>query len=351
MRSECRGYTFHISVLCLLLAAVVSLAGCSNPEKSKAEHLAKGEAYLKDSKFQEATLEFRNAIQIDDKLAAAHWGLARAYEGLERFPEMLDELRRTITLDKENLDARIRLGNYYLAGSRNRGDIIAEAERLAKEILEKDPKNIEGHILMGSILFTQQQTDKAFEELNKAIQLDTSRVESYLSLAKFHIANKEPEKAELLFKRAISINPNSPLADTEYGKFLTQQNLQPEAEAELRKGVEVGPTDRNARFVLASYYYVNRQLDKADEAYKALAALQPCKPGSHAVLAVFYSAIGRNDHAIKIYQDIVAKSPDYVQGRYRLAEIMLTKGDTKGATPQTHGAVRKDQQDRQALLL
>ena len=351
MRSECRGNTFHISVLCLLLAAVVSLAGCANPDKAKAEHVAKGEAYLKDSKFQEASLEFRNAIQIDDKLAPAHWGLARAYEGLERFPEMLDELRKTIALDKENLDARIRLGNYYLAGSRNRADIIAEAERIAKEVLDKDPKNIEGHILMGSVFFVQQQKDKAFEELNKALQLDTSRIESYLSLAKFHIANKEPEKAEVLYRRAISINANSALAHTEYGKFLTQQNRQAEAEAELRKAVEVGPTDRNARFVLASYYYVNRQLDRAEEAYKALAALQPDKPEGQTVLADFYWTIGRNDDAIKIYQDIVAKAPDYIQGRYRLAEIMLAKGDMQGATAQLDAAFKKDQHDRQALLI
>ena len=112
MRSECRGNTFHISVFCLLLAAIISLAACSNPEKAKAAHLAQGETYLKDSKFQEASLEFRNAIQIDDKLAAGHWGLARAFEGLERFPEMIDELRKTITLDKDNLEARIKLGNY-----------------------------------------------------------------------------------------------------------------------------------------------------------------------------------------------------------------------------------------------
>src|SRR5574338_696495 len=104
MRSECRGYRFHIILFCLLLAAVISLAGCANPEKAKAEHVKKGEAYLTDSKFQEASLEFRNAIQIDDKLASAHWGLARAFEGLERFPEMIDELRKTVTLDKDNLD-------------------------------------------------------------------------------------------------------------------------------------------------------------------------------------------------------------------------------------------------------
>src|SRR3982751_2129010 len=177
MKSECRGYTCQITLFCLLLAAAIFLAGCANSEQNKAQHLAKGEAYLKDSKFQEASLEFRNALQIDEKLAAAHWGLARAFEGLERFPEMLDELQKTIALDKENLDAKLKLGNYYLAGSRSRADIIAEAERLAKEVLEKDPKNIEGHILMGSVFFWQQQKDKAFEELNNAVQLDPNRVE------------------------------------------------------------------------------------------------------------------------------------------------------------------------------
>ena len=351
MRSECRGYTFHITVFCLLLAAVISLAGCSNPEKAKVEHVARGEAYLKDSKFQEASLEFRNAIQIDDKLPAAHWGLARAFEGLERFPEMLDELRKTVNLDKDNLDARIKLGNYYLAGSRQRADIIAEAERLAKEVLEKDAKNIEGHILMGSVFFAQQQKDKALAEMTQAIQLDPNRVESYLSMAKFHIAAREPEKAEELFRRAISVNANSPVAHTEYGKFLAQQNRQSEAEAELRKAVDVGPTDRTARFVLASYYYVNRQYDKAEESYKALVALQPDKPEGQAMLADFYSTIGRTDDAIKIYQDVLAKSPDFLQGRYRLAEIFLAKGDMQGATTQLDEAFKKDQHDRQALLL
>jgi tetratricopeptide (TPR) repeat protein len=351
MRSECQGYTFYISVLCLLLAAVISLAGCTNPEKAKAEHVARGEAYLKDSKFQEASLEFRNAIQIDDKLASAHWGLARAFEGLERFPEMIDELRKTVVLDKDNLEARIKLGNYYIAGSRNRADIVGESERLAKEVLDKDPKSIEGHILMGSVLFAQQQKDKALAELNHAIELDPRRVESYLSMAKFHIAAREPEKAEELFKRALSVNANSSVAYTEYGKFLAQQNRQPEAEAALRKAVEVSPTDRNATFVLASYYLVSRQFDKAEESYKALAALQPDKPEGQAVLADFYSSIGRTDEAVKIYQDLLSKSPDFVQGRYRLAEILLTKGDPKGATTQIEEVFKKDKHDRSALLL
>jgi cytochrome c-type biogenesis protein CcmH/NrfG len=184
------------NLLCLLFAAVIALAGCTNPEKTKAEHVSKGEAYLKDSKFQEATLEFRSALQIDDKLAAAHWGLARAFEGLARFPEMIQELEKTVQLDANNLDAKTKLGNYYLAASKGRTDVVDMADKLAQEVLSKDANNIEGHILMGSIWFARNDKDKAFAELNHAIELDPKRVESYLSLSRFYIVTNDAAKAK-----------------------------------------------------------------------------------------------------------------------------------------------------------
>ena len=351
MNKQCYSFRRYSSLVCSLLAILLLLNGCTNTEKAKAAHVQRGEAYLKESKFQEAALEFRNAIQIDDKLAAAHWGLAQAYEGLQRFPEMLDELRKTLALDNTNLDARIKLGNYYLAWSKGRPELIAEAERLANETLERDPKNIEGHILMGGVLFSRNEKDKAFAELNKAIELNPSRVESYLSMALFYITTNERDKAEDVFKKAISINGNSPLAHAEYGKFLAQGNRMGEAEAELMKAVEVGPSDRYARSVLSSFYFVNKQFDKAEASYKTLAALDADKPQSQSVVADFYSAVGRLDDAIKIYQDILRQSPDYLPGRYRLAEILLTRGDTQGANAQIEEALKKDAHDREALLL
>src|SRR6478672_7004811 len=233
MNSECRRYLTYPILLCLLLAAVISLSGCTNPEKAKAEHVSKGEAYLKDLKFQEASLEFRNALQIDDKLAAAHWGMARAFEGLGKGQEMLQELQKTVELDPNNLEARNKLGNLYILLSKGDPKVIQMAEKLAQEVLAKEPNNIEGHILLGTVLFAKNEKDKAFAELNHAIELDPKRVESYLSLARFYIVTNDTAKAEELFKRAIAINPNLPLAHTEYGKFLVQSNRMPEAEAEL----------------------------------------------------------------------------------------------------------------------
>jgi UDP-glucose 6-dehydrogenase len=51
------------TLLALLLATVAFSSACSDPEQAKAEHLSQGEAYLKEKKFQEASIEFRNAAR------------------------------------------------------------------------------------------------------------------------------------------------------------------------------------------------------------------------------------------------------------------------------------------------
>lgn len=343
---ECKRYSYFLALLAALLLVALAASGCKNAEAAKAEHLKRGQAYLKEKKFQEAGIEFRNVIQADDRHAEAHWGLAQAYEGLQHYQEAFDELKRVVDLDPKNLDARVKLGNFYLIGK-----ATAEAEQLANDVLQKNPNHIEGNILMGSVRFAQDKREEAFKYLNHAVELDPNRVESYLSLARFYITTKEMGKAEETFKRAISINETAALPHIEYGKFLVQMDRREAAEAELKKATEVEPQNHDARFVLASFYLVNNQTDKAEEAYKALADLDKDSPDGRAVLADFYSSVGRLDDSVKVYQEIIAKSPEYVRGRYRLGEIMLMRGDIQGASTQAEEVLKKNGHDMQALLL
>jgi tetratricopeptide (TPR) repeat protein len=347
---ECRR-KFYVLPLLTLIAAALLLGACTTPEKAKAQHVARGQALLKEKKFQKASLEFRNALQIDDHLADAHWGLANAYEGLQRYQEAFEEMKRVIELDPNNLDARVKLGNYYLMGGKQSPAAISEAERLAKEVLEKNPNHIEGHILMGSVLFAQDHKPEAFAELNRAIELDPQRVESYLSLARFYAHTKDLVTAEATFQRAIAVNGASALAHYEYGKFLVQLNRLEVAETEFLKAIQVDSNNREARFVLASFYLVNKRFDKAEEAYKALAELDKDKPEGRSVLGDYYSAVGRLPEAIAIYKEVVAKSPDYTQGHYRLAEILMNSGDIAGARNEIEGILKNDPKDRQAIIL
>jgi tetratricopeptide (TPR) repeat protein len=347
---ECRR-KFYVLPLLTLIAAALLMGACTTPEKAKAQHVARGQALLKEKKFQEASLEFRNALQIDDHLADAHWGLANAYEGLQRYQEAFEEMKRVVELDPNNLDVRVKLGNYYLMAGKQSPAAISEAERLAKEVLQKNPNHIDGHILMGSVLFAQDHKPEAFAELNRAIELDPQRVESYLSLARFHAHTNDLVTAEATFQRAIAVNGSSALAHYEYGKFLVQLNRLDVAESEFLKAIQVDGNNREARFVLASFYLVNKRYDKAEDAYKALAELDKDKPEGRSVLGDYYSAVGRLAEAIAIYKEVVTKSPDYAQGHYRLAEILMNSGDIAGARTEIDGILKNDAKDRQAIIL
>ena len=351
MKNECRRKFYTLPLFTVLIAVALLLGACTTPEKAKAQHVARGQALLKDKKFQEASLEFRNALQIDDKLADAHWGLANSYEGLQRYQEAFEEMKQVVALDANNLDVRVRLGNYYLMGGKQDPAAISEAEMLAKAVLQKDPNHIEGHILMGSVLFAQEHKPEAFAELNRAIELNPQRVESYLSMARFYALTNDNVTADATFHRAIAVNGASALAHYEYGKYLVQTNRADAAENEFQMAVQVDPNNREARFVLASFYLVNKRLAKAEEAYKALAELDKDKPEGRSVLGDFYGATGRLDEAIAIYKEVITKSPDYTQGHYRLAELMLNHGDMANAKAEVDGILKKDAKDRQAMIL
>src|SRR5437762_1286264 len=229
---ECHRRVYTLPLL--LIAIALILGACTTPEQSKAQHLSRGQALLKDKKFQEAALEFRSALQVDDKFAEAHWGLANAYEGLQRYQEAFEEMKQVAELDANNVEVRVKLGNYYLMSSRQSAAAISEAERLAKDVLQKNPNHIEGHILMGSVLFQQDHKPEAFVELNRAVELDPQRVESYLSLARFYALTNDKATAEATYKRAIAVNNSSALAHYEYAKFLVQTNRADAAENEFQ---------------------------------------------------------------------------------------------------------------------
>src|SRR5215510_5187680 len=278
---ECRRKSYVLPLFVVL--AALTIGACTTSEKAKAQHVSRGQALLKDKKFQEAVLEFRSALQIDEKLADAHWGLANAYEGLQRYQEAFEEMRQTAELDPNNLYVRVKLGNFYLVGAKQSPSAIGEAERLAKEVLEKDPNHIEGHILMASVRFAQDKKQEALAELNHAVELNPKRVESYLSLARYYVQANDIAGAEAVYQRAIAVSGGSAMAHYEYGKFLVGAQRFDQAEAEFQKAVQAEPQNRDAQFVLASFYFVNKQFDKAEFANNALANLNNNKPVGRSV--------------------------------------------------------------------
>lgn len=340
----------RVILLALFVVSALALSGCRNAEAAKAEHLKKGESLLTEQKYQEAALEFRNALQIDEKSGSAHWGLARAFEGLERYSDAFTSLRKAAEYDPNNLDARCKLGHYYLAPNELRPDFVQAAERLAQEVLAKDANHIEGHILLSAVRLAQNRHDEARRYILKAVELNPQRTESQLALARFYVKIGDKESAAATFNKAIETSGNKAGPHIEYGKFLTQEGRLDQAEAAFRRAVEAEPQNRYAHVTLASFFFATKQNEKAENAYKALAVADPSAEG-RAALADFYAANGQLDAAAEAFKQIIQQYPDFERGRSRLGEILLQKGDLAGATEQADALFKKGDAPAAANLL
>ena len=129
----------QFSLTSLILMALLLAVGCSqSPEKKAAKHLKKGEEYIKASKYREAVIEFKNALQATPRNAQAHYQAGLVYirlGGMSNLQTAFQELSKAVGLDPNILDAQIKLGEMYV--------ISREAEKArekAEFVLSKDPK-------------------------------------------------------------------------------------------------------------------------------------------------------------------------------------------------------------------
>jgi tetratricopeptide (TPR) repeat protein len=343
---ECRFFQFSFLLL-FAFSAGIALSACGSHSHQK--HIALGEDYLQKRQFQAAVMEFRAAGDIDKESPDAHWGLARAFENLGQYNETVGELRETARLAPNNLEAKAKLGTYYLIDA---SPNIGETETLIEDIFARDPNFVEGFVLKASLLAAQKRSEQEVTDvLNQAVAVNPHRTETYLSFARYFIKINKPLDAEQSIKKGIAVNGNSSIGYLEYGRFLSFAARPNEAEAQFIKATEVEPKNIEARESLAEFYLAQRKYDRAENAYQQLVEVLGNSPESRLQLGNFYAAAGREDDAIKIFSEIIAEKPEYARARYRLGEIHLDRRENAKVLEQTTELLKMNDDDAEALML
>lgn len=342
----------------LLLVSLFGQACKEDPEKAKLKHLEKGKQYLKEKKFSEARIEFRNALLLDKKLGAATFGLAEASLGLNNVQEAFDALQLTMDLDPKNLEAKIRLGNIYLQFVRDANN-VTQAEDLARAVLEADPNHIEGHILRASVRTSQRRWAEAEADLKRALELSPKRVENFLSYARYYQERGKQEtdktrfdaEAEKLYKQALEIDGKSSLAHLALADFYYSNQRAEEAETHLKQAVEADPTDRAALAAIARFYESRKNFGEAEKYLGKLADVSSDKNAGRAQVIDLHARDGKVDLAISEYQDLIKQSPKYLQAYAQIAGLLMSKGNLMAALQQLEAGLKLDKQNTDLLLM
>ena len=125
----CRTFLFPLLLLVLL--------ACSrDPAEIRAKHMNQGNAFFEKEEFKKAIIEYKNATQAEPKFARGHYQLALAYLKTGEPRQAFGEFSRTVDLNPENLEAQLKLGQFYLLAKKPE-----EAAKKAALVLKKEPKN------------------------------------------------------------------------------------------------------------------------------------------------------------------------------------------------------------------
>jgi tetratricopeptide (TPR) repeat protein len=338
-------------LLCLLVA-------CGNPNQEKLKHVARGQQYLKDKRYAEARIEFRSALQLDKKLAAAQFGLGEASLALGYVQEAAEGYYEALRLDPQNLEARVRVGGLLLQYATD--ESIKEAERLANDVLQKDGNYVAGQVLKAKVRAAQKNWDEAQQEFQRALELAPEDIETELSLARYYDqrAQAEPARAaewraqaETIFRQIIAKHPQAASARLAFGDFLFAHDRAADAEQQLLQAHQIDPTDKLVLVALRRFYETQERYDEAEKYLVKLVELDPDKIAGRAQIIDLHARTGRIQQAVGEYQELIKTDPKYLRGYARLAELLLEMGDVGGATAQVEAALKQNSQDTDALLM
>ncbi len=131
--------------------------------------------------------------------------LARVYLEAGDTPKLTDALARLAEMDSDDLTLRKKLAQLAI----DRKDFSA-ATRWATESLYIDVMDAEVHALLARVLAERQVRDRAIEEYETAIRLDSKQLAWRLGLAEVCVEAKQPDDARQALKELLELDPEYP---------------------------------------------------------------------------------------------------------------------------------------------
>ena len=342
----------HRTARAVLAAALaVWLAGC-NSDAAKRRYVANGDRHLAEKRYAEAIVEYRNALQQDDRFGEARYKLAEALalsgnpEGAYteylraadlvpdtevqlkaatmlfiagQFDDARGRVQRILERDPKNLDAQILLASAS-AGLRDLDTALSEIEAA----VELDPTSAPAQTSLGLIRTEQGDPEAARIAFEKAVELDPKSVKARLALANFQWSTGLLARAEESLKTALTLDPKSLLANRALAVLYETTGRSKDAEAHLKVLVDAAP-DPRMRFELVDYYIAQKRPADARILLTVMAEQRTTRADARTRLALLDYAAGRRAEAHAALDSVLKEQPSYpptriVKGRFLLAE-------------------------------
>jgi tetratricopeptide (TPR) repeat protein len=336
----------------VLILALSLLSACArDPKVARDKYFASAEQYFKDGKFDEAAIQYRNALQKDNGHIPSYLGLARTAHQLGDYQNAIGLYRQVLKLDGSNIEARLRLGDYMVAAAIRNSEVFKQAQQMAEEVLKMDDKNVEARVLLASAYSGQREFDKALAELEEAIALDPANLNALLNLGAVQLNKNDPVKAEAAFREALQRHPDSAQAYLSAAAFYGTINKMAEAEASLKKAFDLAPDNPNCLGLLSGFYLSTKKPAEAENVFIEAIKRKPQAREPRWGLADFYLGQRNTEKGMNALLELQKIKPADNQVRRRIAELYFDQKNDAKAEEQVRAVLASNKNDADAHYL
>ena len=270
----------------VLLVSFYGLTACGSSADSAARFIESGKELLAENKPKKARIEFKNAIQVDPKVAEPYYQLALLDEKAKSWKSMYANLLRVEQLNPMHHEATVKLGQLYLLSGNNEF-----AMERADKVLEKEPDNTLAWILKSSVELKKENYDLAMEHVEHALKV-------------------EPANIEAISLKAILLNKQ--------GEVQQAINL-------LTKTINKEPDQLALKMIKLSILEEQKDYSAMELMYQDLKAKNSSEAWVFVSLAKLYNMQGKYLKAKEVLEEFVEAQPANIEAKQLLVSLVETK--------------------------
>lgn len=213
-----------------------------------------------------------------------------------------------------------------------------------KNVLQIDPKDIEGRFWMGKTMEEQKEWRKAAGYYNAVLELSPEHRDALARLGRIMVMAREDklalEKAELLLKK----NPNDADGLVIRGGVHSIRGDITNAEADVKAALKSDPNHMDAIVLLSSIHNRNGDIEASLDVIDKGLAFHKKAINLRALKSNLLIKMKRVDEAVSVLEEIISIEPDDLKHRRNLVSV-LVKLDRKEHAGQVLQQATKDMPD------
>jgi len=281
--------------------------------------ILKGKFFLNNFEYHDATSQFQKVIEQEPDHPLAYYLLAISYLAGGQTKLGQKSLIKSLTLNPNFTEAELSLASLYY---------LEENYRLAiehtKRIINREPENYRGHLIMGNIYLAQKKYTDAIYKYDTARILN-SRILAplyYKAIALQH--NGDSNSALQILNELRKHEPKLMDVLMQYAKFAVSAGEKEETILSLQNSLEKNVPSAFVFYILGETYYHTGEITKAMRAFSQALIADPRMKSARTKLIHIQSQQGIIPKEVLL--KAIAEIDNFIEAQIELAKLYVESG-------------------------